>query len=217
MATDERAAAAGDVVAQAHAKLLVDSSLQFRFPAFVPPQPPDWLPALAKALRAMGPALRVGFWVIVAALVLTLAYGLFRAALNYRWRGRGARIGGLSPEPEPPSLRPGARQAAALLEEADRLAGLGQFEAAARVLLFRTIADLESRRPRAVRPALTSRDIAALDEIPPPARGAFAAIAEQVELGFFGGRAVGAEAFDACRRSYLNFIDPANWAASARS
>jgi len=210
MTTSGRAAAAGDIVARAHARLLADTSLQFHFTPFVVPRPPSWLPALVKLLRALGPALGVLFWVFVAGLVLAVGIYAVRAVLRHRHKPY--RLGGPSLGAEPPSLRPGERRVQALLEEADRLAAEQRFEEAAHVLLFRTIADLESRRPRAVRPALTSRDIAALGEIPPPARGAFAAIAELVERSFFGGRPVGAAEFATCRGAYLRFADPQSWA-----
>ena len=75
-----------------------------------------------------------------------------------------------------------------------------RFDEAAHILLFRTIDDIEQRRPHALRPALTSRDIARLEEIPPPARTAFARLAEVVERSFFGGRALGQADFDALPR-----------------
>jgi hypothetical protein len=80
------------------------------------------------------------------------------------------------------------------------------------VLLFRTIADLQSRRPRALRPALTSRDIGRLEEIPLSARGAFDVIAQRVEHSFFGGRLLNAADFAACRNAYVTFASPASWA-----
>lgn len=212
MATSGQAAAVGDIVARAHARLLADNSLQFHFTPLAVPKPPSWLPALIRALEAMGPALRVLFWIAVGGLLLIWAV---RAAISYRRRYKPYRLGGPSLGAEPPSLQPGARRARALLEEADRLAAEHRFEEAVHVLLFRTIADLESRRPRAVRPALTSRDIAALDEIPPPARGAFAAIAELVERSFFGGGRVGAQEFSACRGAYLRFVDPRSWTVNS--
>jgi len=206
-------------VAHAHARLLADTSLQFHFTPLVVPHLPSWLAPLLKALKALGPALQILFWVAVAGLLLAVAIYAARAVL--RNRHKPYRPGGPSLGAEPPSLRPGAQRVLALLEEADRLAAEHRFEEAAHVLLFRTIADLESRRPRAVRPALTSRDIAALGEIPPPARGAFAAIAELVERSFFGGRPVGAAEFATCRGAYLRFADPQSWtqnsALSART
>ncbi len=215
MTTSGRAAAASDIVARAHARLLADNSLQFHFTPFVLPRPPSWWPALVKALEAMGPALRILFWIGVAVVALMVVVWAVRASINYRRRYQPYRLGGPNLGAEPASLRPGASRAQALLEEADRLAAAQRFEEAAHVLLFRTIADLESRRPRAVRPALTSRDIAALGEIPPPARGAFAAIAELVERSFFGGQPVGAAEFATCRGAYLRFADPQSWIQSA--
>jgi len=215
MASSGRAAAASDIVARAHARLLADNSLQFHFTSFVIPRAPDWLVALVKALQAMGPALRILFWIAIACLALAIVIWAVRAAIKYRRRDQPYRLGGPNLGAEPTSLRPGAGRARALLEEADRLAAAQRFEEAAHVLLFRTIADLESRRPRAVRPALTSRDIAALGEIPPLARGAFAAIAELVERSFFGGRPVGAAEFATCRGAYLKFADPQSWAPSS--
>jgi hypothetical protein len=219
MTTSGRAAAASDIVARAHARLLADTSLQFHFTQLVIPKPPSWLLALFKTLQTLGPALRVLFWIAIAGLALLVVIWAARAAINYRRRYQPYRLGGPNLGAEP-SLQPGAQRVQALLEEADRLAAEQRFEEAAHVLLFRTIADLESRRPRAVRPALTSRDIAALGEIPPPARGAFAAIAELVERSFFGGRPVGAAEFATCRGAYLRFADPQSWlqasAAGAR-
>jgi len=217
MATSERASAAGDVVAQAHAKLLADSSLQFHLTPFVAPRPPSWLTALLKALQTLGPVLRILFWLAVAAVVLAIVVWAVRAALRYRRRYTPTRIGGPLLGPDPASLRPAAQRAQALLEEADRLAAEQRFEEAAHVLLFRTIADLESRRPKAVRPALTSRDIAALPEIPPRAKNAFAAIVAEVERSFFGGRPLDAGGFAACRSAYTTFVSAESWAVGART
>lgn len=119
--------------------------------------------------------------------------------------------------PDPASLQPSAPRARALLEEADRLAAEQRYAEAAHVLLFRTIADLQARRPRALRPALTSRDIGRLEEIPLSARGAFDVIAQRVERSFFGGRALSAADFAACRNAYVNFASPASWAEGARA
>jgi hypothetical protein len=214
MATNERGATAGDIVALAHRRLLADHSLQFRFTTPAIPHAPDWLSGVLKTLKALGPVLRIAFWIGLAALVLWLAVQLANVVVRRRRAGVQGLIGPrLGAEPSP--LRPSARRAQALLEDADRLASEQRYDEAAHVLLFRTIADLESRRPRAVRPALTSRDIAALEEIPSPARGAFAAIARRVEHSFFGGRPLDADGFAACRAAYVTFASPASWAAGA--
>jgi hypothetical protein len=212
MTTSERAAAAGDVVARAHSKLLADASLQFHFTRHVVPPPPSWLAPLVKALQAMGPVVRVLVWALVIGAAIGAVVLIVRATLRYRRRYQPYRVGGPSLGADPASLQPTGRQAQALLEEADRLAAQERFEEAAHVLLFRTIADVETRRPRAIRPALTSRDIATLDQIPARARAALSQIVERVEHGFFGGRPVGAAEFAACRGAYLTFADPQSWA-----
>ena len=78
-------------------------------------------------------------------------------------------------------------------------------------MLFRSIDDLAGRRPGAVRPALTSRDIARLDVLPAEARAAFARLARAVEHTFFGGRPAGVEAFGAARRDYEAFAFSEGW------
>src|SRR5581483_8053345 len=189
--TGATAAAANDWVAQAHARLLADRTLQFKLGQFEPPPPAPWLLALlktiARVVTAAWPVLRVLFWLGVALAVVLLAIAVVRAVRG--WRPRPGRTATPAPAQADTAatLQPSPRRARALLEEADRLAADGRYAEAAHVLLFRTIDDLEARRPQAVRPALTTRDIAALEQIPAPARGAFAVIARQVERSFFGG------------------------------
>ncbi|MEO8113408.1 MAG: DUF4129 domain-containing protein, partial [Phenylobacterium sp.] len=101
--------------------------------------------------------------------------------------------------------------ARSLLEEADRLAAEGAFDAAAHTLLFRSLEDIAGRRPGLLRPALTSRDIAQIDAMPPSARQAFAAIAQAVEHSFFGGRTLAAGDFARCRAAYESFAFAEGW------
>jgi hypothetical protein len=125
---------------------------------------------------------------------------------SYARRKAAARADGLAlwaPEPE---------KARALLEDADRLAAEGRYDEAVHLLLFRSIDDLAGRRPEAVRPALTSRDLARIEAMPRPARAAFARIAEVVEKSFFGGRKVGAGEFSECRKAYEAFAFSEGWA-----
>ena len=63
-----------------------------------------------------------------------------------------------------------------------------------------------------MRPALTSRDIAGLEAMPPGPRRAFARIAERVERSFFGGREVDAADFAAARADYETFAFAEAWA-----
>jgi uncharacterized protein (DUF2384 family) len=215
MGTNERGAAGGDLVARAHEKLLADHGLQFQFIPFQVPQPPSWLSDLIKALQPAGPFLRVVFWILAAAMVIWIVVMIARAV--YRRRYEPHRVLGPNLGAEPVILRPEAHKVAALLDEADRLAAEQRYAEAAHVLLFRTIADLEGRRPRTVRPALTSRDIAALEALPGAARAAFRIIAERVEHSFFGGRVLGAGDFATCREAYVAFASPTSWQGGASS
>jgi hypothetical protein len=68
------------------------------------------------------------------------------------------------------SWRPDAAVARVLLADADALAAKGRYAEAAHLLLRRSVQDIEGSRPRLVRPALTSRDIAAHPGLPDAAR-----------------------------------------------
>ncbi|HEY5070550.1 MAG TPA: hypothetical protein VII63_00820 [Caulobacteraceae bacterium] len=215
MAISERAAAMAESVAWSHARLVADPTIQFAVSQKSTAQPPSWLGPLIKVLVAAWPVLRV-FFLIALAVVAIIAIA-FAGRSAVRWLRRLApnrRRAGPAASPAE-GLRPAASRARALLHEADRLAAEQRFDEAAHMLLFRTIEDLDGRRPHAVRPALTSRDIARLEAMPHRARGAFAIIAEVVEKSFFGGMALDAEGFAACRRAYASFADPKSWAVGA--
>ena len=193
----------GDAFAEAHRRLLGDTAIQFDLPSAgqPPSQPP---PDLSGTL----PFLKAFFWIAVAAIVLFLLYLIVQrlAGAQWSWRRRA--------EEEPAAAadwRPEARQARGLLGEADALAAEGRFSEAARLLLFRSIADIDSRRPELVRPALTSRDIAALDAIPGRPRSAFARIAMLVERSLFGARPLAAGDWHECRAAYEDFAFAEGW------
>src|SRR6185503_5336642 len=107
--------------------------------------------------------------------------------------------------------RPPVARARALLSDADRLAAEGHFAEAVHLLLFRSIEDLDAKRPHAVKPALTSRDILDLTGLPAMARKALSRLVATVEWSFFGGRPVEAQDFAACRRAYEEFAFPDAW------
>ena len=203
-------AAAGDQLARAHARMLHDPTLQFAFAsAPKPPPTPDWLKAIGHFLAAIAPLMLWVFWAGVAIVVIAIVVFIARELIAVRWPGLKRKPVVLSVQPE---WRPAPEKARALLDDADRLAAAGQYAEAAHLLLHRSIDDLEGRRPRAVRPALTARDIAALASLPEAARAPFRLIADVVERSFFGGRAVDADAFAECRRAYESFALPEAWA-----
>jgi hypothetical protein len=108
--------------------------------------------------------------------------------------------------------RPAPEVARALLEDADRLAEQGLYEEAAHLILLRSIQDIAARKPRAVQPSLTSRDIASLTVLSSSARETFTGIALAVEESLFGGRPMSREGFGRCRQAYEAFAAPGAWA-----
>jgi hypothetical protein len=193
-------------LAVAHEALLKTRGMQFDFAGMpAPPPPPSWLGPLLEVLKAIAPVLPYIFWggvILGAALIL---YFVARELVPDRWfRRRKAEVAATDWRPEPEKAR-------ALLEDADGLAAAGRFEEAIHLLLFRSIDDLRARRPGAVKPALTSRDIAGLETLPVAPRDAFARLARAVELTFFGGRPAGADEFGAARRDYEAFAFAEGW------
>src|SRR3546814_8570614 len=89
---------------------------------------------------------------------------------------------------------------------------LGRFAEAVHLLLYRSVEDIEGRRPGLVKPAMTSRDLAEAHDLPSVARGAFSRIARAVEISLFGGRSIDAGAWEQCRAAYAELTVPKNWA-----
>lgn len=204
-----KAAVAADPFARAHAQMLHDKALQFAFVSRTPPEPPSWLKAIAEFFKAIAPVLGWAFWIGLGLMLLAILFFIGRELIRVRWpekkKPKGERT-------TPADWRPEPARARALLEDADKLAAEGRYAEAAHLLLYRSIEDIDERRPRAVRPALTARDISSLEGLPAAARTAFKVIAEVVERSFFGGREVGAPDFVACRQAYEAFAFPEAWA-----
>ncbi len=203
----------------AQERLMRDPSLQFSFDKAPPPPPqthlPHWLEVVLRAIGQFLGWIAQGLgWVFVAGLVIALLIVLgfiLREFITARWPDL------LKKKPAKKKLavadwRPTEAVARALLEDADKLAAEGRYAEAARLLLHRSIEEIEGRRPRLVRPALTSREISRLEDLPEAARSAFAAIAAVVERSLFGGRDVDAAGFAECRRTYEAFAFPGAWA-----
>lgn len=211
----EGAAAAGDRLAEAHARLLADRGYQWEFTAVTPPPPPpESLAWLAALLRAAAPVVTWIFWgvvaVVVALIVLFIVREIARSRFPHLFR-RKPKEGAVQP------WKPEAAAARALLSDADALAAEGRYAEAARLILLRSVDDIQGRDPRLLRPSLTSRDIAALQALPGAARQAFGFIAGVVELGFFGGRPVNADGWRECREAYARFALPEGWGPLARA
>lgn len=218
--------------ADAHRALTADSSIQFAYSPMPPPKPPPaWLRELDRwlthAFRPIGrfinwvssfmpaaPWARIILWtmlVLAAAGLIWLLVERIRGG-EWRWprwrRRRAAETAAMEEE-----WSPDAAPARAWLQEADALAAQGDYAEAVHHLLRRSIEDIERRRPQLVRPALTSRDLAAAEAIPLRARGIFADIAGIVERSLFGGRAVTADDWGEAREAYADFALARAWAA----
>ncbi len=196
------AGGADSAFAAAHAELRADQSLQFQMDALVPPEPPAWLEPLARFLQAIAPFLVYVFWAGVAVVVLLILYVIGTEIMR---RLPGRKQDSVTEAQPAPAYRPAYARAKALLEEADRLAAQGRYSEAARVLLHRSIEDLEQVFSLAIGPGLTSREIARLDPLSPQGRDVFSGIARAVEMSLFGGRALGANDFAQCREAYASF------------
>ncbi len=207
--------ASADPVALAHARLLTDRSLQFAWSAAKPPPtPPSWLTSLLKfighLLEIAAPVLKIGLWAVLALGLIGVAIVFIRQLIGPSGRRPGGQ-GALNLQGLGASAADAAVRAAVRLAEADRLAAEGRYEQAAHILLLRGVADVESGRPGRIRPSFTSRDIAALPDLPPEPRAAFAMIAKVVERALFGGRQVDAQAWRACRDAYEALVRPEAW------
>ncbi len=229
--TSHQVATATDRFAAAHAALTADPTVQFTLQrAPPPPQAPEWLKHfgawLGKLLEPVGrfllwldsllprwPYARILLWGVLAIVVGAVAWATYQRLRHGTWRWpwrltRRAATVAVAPAPE---WAPEAAPAREWLREADALAAQGRFAEAVHHLLRRSIDDIARRRPRLVRPALTSRELSASDAIPASARDLFAGIARLVERSLFGGRSVGPDDWSTARAAYKDFALPGAW------
>lgn len=205
---------ADPALAEAHRALRADPRIQFDLPMYEPPAPdppqaPGWLARLAEWLGQEHPAMRLFVYALLIAAALLVAWLIVRAiARSFWWQKLWAGRGVTEP---PPDLKPDEAPARALLSEADALAASGRFTQAVHLLLFRSIEDLDARRPALVRPAMTGRELARLTAIPERPRTAFARIARRVEHGLFAQRALGESDWRECRAAYEEFAFASSW------
>ncbi|HYG47427.1 MAG TPA: DUF4129 domain-containing protein [Allosphingosinicella sp.] len=226
------AAGAADRLAAAHDALKADSSIQFSLqPAPPPPQPPQWLRDLlgwlGELLEPLGrffgwissfmpdaPYARILLWTVLIAAAAAFAAMVYQRLRHGEWRlPRRRRAVAVEAGDEEEAWAPEAAPARSWLREADALAAEGRYAEAVHHLLFRSIEDIGRRRPRLVRPALTSRELASAEALPPPARSLFARIAGLVERSLFGGRPVGAGDWTEARSAYADLVLPGTWRA----
>ncbi len=191
-----------------------DSSIQFDLPWFqaeVPAPPPRWLMELMQSLGRfidwVGGGWKVLMWAAIAAVVVALVLALFPAVREW-FAARLLRRGEVRAEPA--RWAPEAAAARALLDEADRLAASGRYAEAVRLILHRSIEDIEKWRGDSLRPSLTSRDIArfdgpAFESLSDTARNVFRRIVADVERSLFGGKSLGEPDWTRARADYAGF------------
>ena len=172
-----------------------------------PSPPPAWLRWLSEFFSTDHPDLRIALWVLAAIFALAIAALVVARMRGMEWPWRRKRGEAEADE----SWRPEAAEARELLGEADALAAAGRFSEAAHLLLYRSIEDVDERRPDLIRKSLTSRDIASLPAIPERPRGAFARIAALVERGFFARRDLAETEWRECRTAYEEFAFAEAW------
>ena len=201
-------------------RLKRNDNLQFELP--VPPpvddadkDAPAWLEAIIDVFESiftfLGPFLELIFYGLLALGIGIVIYYVVRELGLIRLP---QRKDAKATEPEAiPLYAPDQDEARVLLESVDALAAAGRFEEAVHTLLFRSIQDIDLKRPNTIRRSLTSREIAGLDILTPEARGAFSLIGKVVESSFFGGQPLGAEDFQKCRAAYEQFVVSKAWAA----
>ena len=210
-AAQASAAAFGDParVDAAHRAVRADSSIQFDFPWRKPEinQPPRWLielfDALGRFVDWVGGGWKLLMWVAIAVVMVALILALF-PTLREWLAARLLRRGKTAAAPAP-GWAPDAGAARALLDEADRLAASGRYAEAVRLILHRSIEDIEKWRGDSLRPSLTSRDIAAFDSLPDAARTVFRRIVADVERSLFAGNPLGEADWTRARADYAGF------------
>lgn len=213
----------------AHRALASDPAVQFQLRPVDPPTPPPawmkafgaWLEWLARpitrfftwldALLPAGILGRLLFWGMVALVVAVALVLIVQRLRTGRWTlpRRRARTAPVAPVEE--AWLPEAAPARRWLEEAEALAAAGHYAEAAHHLLRRSVEDIAARRPKLVQPALTARELARAEAVPPPARGLFAGIAALVERSLFGGRAVSLADWREARDAYAHFTLGQSW------
>ena len=196
-----------------------DADIQFTpAPTPQPPELPQWwrdsldwlvefLTPLFEAIAAAWPILRILLLILLAAGVLTLCWVILAPYVE-QWRGRK------SPPEEIWQPQPDA--ARELLAQAEALAATGQFDRAVRLLLHRSIADIERRRPDLLRPSSTSREIERFDGLPETARAMFAVIAGQVERGIFAALPIDESGWRLSRDAYAGFALKETWRSAVK-
>ena len=199
--------APGDSFVEAWEDVRSDESIQFaevEMPEAEPP--PDWLTDFMEWLgSAFLPVTNflVGAWPVLKWVLIVLAIaGALYAVVRILAPDLLARRRRVTSEGE---WVPEQSEALALLEEADRLAAEGKYDAATHLLLKRSVGQIAAARPEIVEPSSTARELSAEPRIPEKARTAFGIIATRVERSLFALSALNREDWQVARDAYAEF------------
>ncbi|MDH4743939.1 hypothetical protein OMP43_07925 [Sphingomonas sp. CBMAI 2297] len=194
-------------VARAHEALRARSDIQFEMSAAKPPEIPPWMRWLARQLGEVAPYMG---WILLTCVVIGAAIILY-LVISSLIRARPSGDAEAAAAQDVAAWRPTEKAARALLADAEALAAQGRYEEAVHLLLWRSLEDIQRHRPRLLRPALTSREIAGSDWMPGIVRRAFAAMAAPVERSLFGGRSLARTDWEEARAAYGEFALPGAW------
>lgn len=210
----ESPAESGASPAAAWDEIRNDGDLQFapvEIPDIAPPEP-GWFATLldtifgwlADLFAPLGELLGGSWWWLQ--WVLLAAVAVFVLVLLARTFGAGTRARrDRAKAAEAVPWQPDRAASLALLEDADRLAALGRFDEATRLLLHRSVGQIAAVRPDWVEPSSTARELARLPALPDAARAAFRVIAERVERSLFALSALDRDDWEAARAAYAEF------------
>ncbi len=218
-----------DQFARAWQAMRHDTSIQFNLaPPPSPPEVPAWLRTvfewLGKILEPVGRFLawiasffpgaayaQFLLWSVLALGAAALLWAITHRLRHGEWALPLLRRAAVRQAEVKEEWSPELTGVRSWLEEADALAREGRFAEAVHHLLFRSIEDIASRRPKLVRPALTSRELASSQLIPARARELFTGIARLVERSLFGGAPVSKADWLNAREAYSGFALPSAW------
>lgn len=183
-------------------------------PVPVPDVPPPQLGAFERFLQGLFEMLGailapvgqwLGAWWWLIQWVLLAGVAAFVLLLLARSVGPLARQREAKTDGAAPDWRPDAAASLALLEDAERLAAEGQFDAATHLLLTRSVSALAAARPGVVEPSSTARELAVLPAVPDGAREAFRIMADRVERSLFALQRLDRADWEAARDAYARF------------
>ncbi|MEL7109631.1 MAG: hypothetical protein AAGJ68_12825 [Pseudomonadota bacterium] len=172
-------------------------------------EPNGFIRAIAQFFEAIGGVLGYMLAAIIVVAIIAGLYMVFGESLSFRRRQTEKTA---APDiSSVPDLRPEAKRARALLEDADALAAEGRFAEAVHLLLFRSIDEIQEQKSGIIGRSLTAREIGALGVLPDWIRQALLPIIRIVERSFFGGQDVTEAGWREARASYETFAFGEAW------